>query len=171
MTAQQVYNMSLSAAAEIAPKYGLDKTIFAQLLTSIAHKESRFNPSAVPRNKQGKAISSAIGLMQVLRKTQAWVEKTIMKTANLPHEQMYDAEYALRVGGYYFGYLMQRYGNDPDKAIWAYNQGSWSPEKYPDGAAYLKDVRKAYNSLFANSGGASVSKLDTKVSANFTELQ
>ena len=140
MTAQQVYNLALETAQQVAATYGMNPVVMAEIATCIAKKESTFNPGA----RNPKPGSTAWGLMQILTKTRAYIEKSIMKTASLPHSSMFDPKRAMLLGCHYLGYQYKRYKGNVDQAVWAYNQGSYSEKKTPGGRVYLAAVQKIH---------------------------
>lgn len=142
MDLSSVYSLMLDLSPDVAPKYGVNPTLLAQLGTAIARKESKFNPAAKNRG------SSAKGLMQILDGTKAEVEKKYAKVSSAPASKMYDARYNAMLGLHYLGYQMKRYKGDVDKAVHAYNQGSFPGVHEADGVAYRNSVREYFNQFF-----------------------
>ncbi len=54
-----------SQVEEVAKKYGFDPSLIETMIAI----ESKFNPDAIPRDRKGRILSSATGLMQFLDKT------------------------------------------------------------------------------------------------------
>lgn len=152
LTESQVYSLAMDWANVYGPKYGVEPQDLAKVLTGIARVESTYNPDA--KNKK----STARGLMQMLIDTQREVES---KHAKVPFaiasvksgafkkapvgvpDKIYDPNYAMQLAAAYLGYQIRRYKYDWDKAIHAYNQGSFPGVRKQDGLNYLAKVEKA----------------------------
>jgi len=152
LTESQVYSYAKDWANVYGPKYGADPNDMARVLTGIAKVESTFNPNA--KNKK----STARGLMQLLINTQREIESKHAKVpfaiagvrassfskapVGLP-DKIYDPNYAMQLAAAYLGYQFKRYGGDWQKAIHAYNQGSFPGTRKQDGINYLAKVTNA----------------------------
>lgn len=86
---------------------GLDPALVASLIRA----ESRFHAHAV-------SARGAIGLMQVMPDTAAWIESQL----GLPPSNLFEPEANLRLGTWYLRYLIDRFGS-VDLALAAYNAG------------------------------------------------
>lgn len=153
MGENEFLEIALKQASEIAPKYGADPKLIAQYLLAIAKVESTLRVNA--RNKS----STARGIMQMLICTQRENEKKrakidfapamfsckSYKTTTVSEDKdkvLNDPEYAIMLATYEFCYQYKRYKYDIDKAIHAYNQGSYPGGNMKDGANYTKKVLK-----------------------------
>lgn len=153
LTENQVYSLAKFWSDIYAPPVDADPNQMALYLTSIAKKESTFNPNA--KNKK----STARGLMQILINTQREIE---LKRAKVPFanasiksksftkapanpllpDKIYDPDYAMQLATAYFAYQYKRYSGNWQKAIHAYNQGSFPGSKKSDGENYASAVMK-----------------------------
>lgn len=132
---QRVLNLipALSAAAR---EHGLDPL----LLHAIAHVESRHNPLAV-------SPAGARGVMQVMPATGKRFGVADAERALL------SAETNVRAGAAYLRTLRERYGNDLQRVLAAYNAGEGAVEKYggvppyAETKAYVRDVLAVYKRL------------------------
>lgn len=145
MTGQQVYNTIRSNAIALANKYpkfrNIDINEWINTGLGIAYIESTFN------EKAKNSHSTAKGLMQILNGTKGEIEKRILSLRK-PYattEKMYDPIYNTLLGMAYLAYQYNRY-KDWDKAIYAYNQGSY-PKAGPKkaGLDYLNKFKSKYN--------------------------
>jgi len=120
------YSSSLSAGASMdamferaAEKYGID----ADLLKAIGKAESNFNASAV-------SSAGAIGVMQLMPGT----------ARSLGVSDPYDAEQNIMGGAKYISQMLDRYDDDVEKALAAYNAGPGNVDKY-DGIPPFKETQ------------------------------
>lgn len=134
LTVEQVHGPAIKVA-QSAVIYPAEPLSLARVGTVIAYIESRFNPSA----KNPK--STASGLMQVTKATQADVEKALRLPIDTRRAKIWDPNYALMIGLNRLAYQYKRY-KDWNKAIVAYNQGSYNNRAA--GKAYLSTWLKAY---------------------------
>lgn len=149
--------LAFRLARYAANKYDCCYIQLANYLTAIAATESRFHEKAENRN------STARGIMQILICTQRENEIKRMhvefapamysckiyptKTVSRDKDKMFTPEYAILVASYELAYQYKRYGNDWNKAIYAYNQGSYprkSEAKDKEGWAYVEKVLDNY---------------------------
>lgn len=84
------------------------------LVAAVIRNESRFRPDAT--SSQG-----ARGLMQVMPETGAWAAKQMGITFQA--NQLYQAEYNIRIGTWYLANLRREFGGDIVLALAAYNAG------------------------------------------------
>jgi hypothetical protein len=136
LTETQVYVHHRYAGKFVAEHYGISLDELVRVSLAIGKKENRsFNTNAK------NPASSARGLMQMLVGTQKEIETKILK---IPHEpdKIFDPTYAVYLGQIEIAKQLKKYKNDWDKAIHAYNRGSYNPASkgFKNGEAYRKDV-------------------------------
>lgn len=123
---------------DVAGELGADKTVVA----SIINVESRFNPNAVS-NK------GAVGLMQIMPETAAYVAEKLSREKNVSDEfkaifisnkdiDLLDPNVNIKIGTYYFLYLLKKFENF-DVAICAYNAGEGNVRKWLSDERYSND--------------------------------
>jgi len=121
-----------------ADEYGLDLA----LVGSLVRAESRFRADAVsPRG--------AVGLMQIMPDTGAWIAARIGLAAYTP-EQLFDPATNLRLGCWYLRHMLDRFPN-LEQALWAYNAGATRVDEwlaagqspFPETSAYVRRVLRA----------------------------
>ena len=111
-------------------KYNID----GDFIKAIINQESGFNPKAT--SKKG-----AMGLMQLMPKT---AESLGIKDAYNPYQN-------IEGGVKYLKGLMDKYNNNPELALAAYNAGSGAVQKYggippyKETQNYVKSIMSAYN--------------------------
>jgi hypothetical protein len=135
-----VYLHALRAIPKVTGKFPIaDRVAFARILVGLAFQESCirkntanqvcFDTEARPLDKNGRAISSALGLTQVLERTQGWLEK-IMKWPKQPLSRRTDPQYAMDLAAAYLAYLYSGGMKTPKgswyKALVAYHDGHYS---------------------------------------------
>ncbi|HEY1391832.1 MAG TPA: lytic transglycosylase domain-containing protein [Methylibium sp.] len=126
---------ALTAAAQ---EYGLDPL----LLHAIAHVESRHNTRAVSR-------AGARGVMQVMPATGRRFG------IDDPERSLLEPHVNVHVGAVYLHTLLQRYGNDLQRVLAAYNAGEGAVDKhggvppYPETQSYVREVLAVYRRLTA----------------------
>lgn len=150
MDSNEFLTIAMKHAGKIAPTYGVDAGTIAQHLLAIAKVESNMRPTA--RNKN----STARGILQMLICTQREVEKKRAKVEFAPamfscksyktstvdeskDRILIDVDYAIMLSTYELCYQFKRYKNI-EKAVHAYNQGSYPGGRMKDGASYVKKV-------------------------------
>ena len=114
---QAIYDIALAEGVEPGLAFRLVKV------------ESRFDTRA-------KSRAGALGLTQILPSTARLYEP------GLTNEQMYDRDANLRLGLRYLHDLLERYGNDLERSLLAYNRG---PSKVQDLLAAGVDPRNGYS--------------------------
>jgi soluble lytic murein transglycosylase len=87
-----------------------------RLVLAVVKVESGFRPDAVSR-------AGAVGLMQVLPTTAAWVWRRGGLPGAFQVERLKDPDVNLRVGAYYLAYLLERAHGNVIVALSAYNGG------------------------------------------------
>ena len=127
MSESDVYSRALTIANNVAPRYGVNPYELAKVVTAVARIESNYCPTA--KNTQ----SSARGLTQILIGTQKEIESKYLRKNHEP-DKVYEPNYALLLAETYLAYQYKRYKNWY-KAMWAYNQGSYS-KKTKNGKTY-----------------------------------
>lgn len=114
---QAIYDIALAEGVEPGLAFRLVKV------------ESRFDVRA-------KSSAGALGLTQILPSTARLYEP------DLSNEQIYDRDTNLRLGMRYLHDLLERYGNDLERALLAYNRG---PSKVQELLAAGLDPRNGYS--------------------------
>lgn len=102
---------------ENSVKYSLDP---AQV-SAIIYEESKFDPDVV-------SSKDAIGLMQILPDTANVLAKE-MGINNLWRDDLFVPSINIKFGAYYYRELLDKYGNDQDLALAAYNAGFGAVDK------------------------------------------
>ena len=130
---------------------------------SVVRCESSFRKNAC--SSQG-----AIGLMQIMPSTGAWIAEELGITQTYCTEQLYDPKFNIRFGCWYLAFLLEQFDGDTQAAIVAYHAGQGTVEKwlanpeyvdngrlinipFPKTKAYWERVESAYNqyrSLYPN---------------------
>ena len=109
--------------------------IRADLVRALSHAESAFNPTAL-------SIKGAMGLMQLMPATALAYGVT----------NAYDPVQNIRAGVAYLRSLLQRYSNNEELALAAYNAGPTAVAKY-DGVPPYRETRN-YVAKIRNEAGA-----------------
>ncbi len=122
------YRISADLAAAIYD-VALPEGVDPDLAFRLVKVESNFTPRA-------KSRAGAIGLTQVLPSTARLYEP------GLTVEQLYDRDTNLRVGFRYLRDLLERYDNNLERALLAYNRG---PGKVEELIGAGKDPRNGYS--------------------------
>ncbi len=123
-----------ATVADYSQMFGVDEA----LAFAVIRAESGFDANAV--SKKG-----AIGLMQLTPATAEWCCEKLGD--DFDENRLIEPAYNLKIGIYYLGYLLERFGNVED-AVRAYNMGPNAYAKtkenggavYPETSAYLKKV-------------------------------
>ena len=111
--------------------------VSASLVESVIKAESKFNPSAV-------SPKGAVGLMQILPSTAAWVAGDVGRPGTF--EDGWDLKNPrdnIRIGTCYLAYLIKRFG-DERTAVIAYNAGEGNVETWAAAAPGHKVVTTPY---------------------------
>lgn len=108
------------------------------LISSICYVESKHDPAAISYHDGN---GDSIGLCQIKLKTAELVGYK-GDVSTLHHSPAVNAHYA----GKYLRHLLDRYHNDPVKAIAAYNAGSYrvSKDGLPKNRKYVKKVMNVW---------------------------
>jgi len=126
-TAMPVY--LADAIGDAAKKHGIDP----RLLAAVAHRESRFNPSAV-------SPVGACGIMQLMPATARY----------LGVKDVFNARESVFAGARYLRTLLDTFHGDLDLTLAAYNAGPGAVQKYNgvppfrETRAYVASIRSAY---------------------------
>jgi len=129
------YTIELRAFAR---ELGLDPALVA----AVVRCESRFDPQAVSRR-------GAIGLMQIMPETGAWIA-TQLAIRDFDPGRLTDPAFNLRLGAWYLHHLLDRFGS-PRDALAAYNAGPSHAERwaqglddpFPETSAYVRRVMRS----------------------------
>ncbi len=85
------------------------------LITALIHRESSFRAEVV-------SSAGAVGLMQVMPETGAWIAKNLNIT-DYDEKKLSEPAYNTRLGCWYIRFLIDRYDGQVVEALTAYNQG------------------------------------------------
>lgn len=144
--------------AEYAAEYGLDP----YLIAAVIHCESGNRPEAV-------SPVGAMGLMQIMPDTGEWIAGKL-DLADFRTDMLLESAQNIRFGCWYLRFLMNRYDQDRQLTLAAYNAGHGNVDKWIDDPAvsdggklvdipyaetknYLEKVQRAYEkyqSLYKN---------------------
>ncbi len=130
-------------------KYNIDK----YMIFAIIKAESNFKPDAV-------SSKEAIGLMQLTSDTANWCAQQL-DMGKINKNDLYVPEINIKLGVYYFNYLMNKYG-DFDTAISAYNAGMGNVDKWLEKAEYSTDGKKINNTPF-NETNSYITKINNNI--------
>jgi len=123
-----------SFIVKYSQKYGVDPTLVAAVIM----QESRFNSNA-------KSFAGAQGLMQFMPGTAATMAK---ETGRWPKYDIFDAETSVEFGAAHLRDLLGMYGGNAELALYAYNTGTGSANRYVSNPAAISNysyVRKVLN--------------------------
>lgn len=142
-----------AAIAEAAKQYNIS----ADIIRAVAWKESRYNPKAV-------SSAGAQGIMQIMPET----------GKGLGLEDPFNIQQNIMAGAKYLRQMMDRYGNDLQLALAAYNAGPGNVDKaggIPKIAETLEYVRDltGQTDRIINTLGIDIEKLASKGPALFAE--
>lgn len=145
LDAFKVYTIALRMARTVARKYELEDMAkdLARMAVAVSAVETggRFNAKAK------NPTSTARGLMQILIGTQKAIEKLL----GIKHQptRIYEPEYAILLGTTYLAYQLKRYGGSVEKAVYAYNMGSYGVKTAAKGhgPAYVKLFKQYWKKL------------------------
>ncbi len=115
---KKIYPLKYS---EYVEKYSKEYNIDKYLVYAIIKAESNFEEEA-------KSTSNAVGLMQVM-------EATAFETANkielsISEEDLFNPDINIKIGLKYFTVLLEKYNNNYNLAIIAYNAGIGNVDKW-----------------------------------------
>ena len=89
------------------------------LAAAVIMQESRFNPAAT-------SYKGARGLMQIMPAT----AQTIAKGVEVSNYSLYDAETSIQFGTWHLHVMLEKYDNNVDAALAAYNAGGGNADKW-----------------------------------------
>ncbi len=148
---QRVRDLADTMAAAAA-KHDVDPL----LLHAMAHVESK-------HNSQAKSPAGALGVMQVMPNTARRFG------VSDPDRSLHHAVINVDVGAAYVSTLKQRYSNDLNLVLAAYNAGEGAVDRYglrvppyPETRRYVKDVLDTYAVLRHNARGRRVAKVEVQ---------
>ncbi len=98
---------------------------------AVIHAESKFRPNAT----SGK---SAKGLMQLTDDTAAWLAQKSGMTG-YDNKHIYDPEVNIALGSFYLRMLLDRFDQNEELALAAYNAGSTNVSRWLSNEAYTTD--------------------------------
>jgi len=107
-------------------KYNIDPL----LIVAVIKAESNFDDKATSKK-------SAKGLMQVRDDTALWCAEKM--NINLNTENLYDGETNIKIGTWYFDYLINHFNGNLDVCLAAYNAGMGNVTKWLDNNNYSSD--------------------------------
>lgn len=117
-------------------KYAKSNNLSEEFVYAVILCESSFDKNAVSN-------VGAKGLMQIMPDTFDWIQWRLDE--DFSEEYLFDPKTAIRYGCYFYGYLMEKFGNEPT-AVAAYHAGAarvteWlADERYSDDGVTLKDI-------------------------------
>ena len=134
---------------EYAHAFSLDP----YLVAAVIHCESGNRSDAI-------SPKGAVGLMQIMPDTGAWIAEKLGMDAYSP-DMLTDPAVNIRMGCWYLGYLLERFGGALPHALAAYNAGQGNVDKwladgaysqegvlvkipFPETENYVKKVERAY---------------------------
>ena len=147
------------AYTELIARYDAEYALDPYLVTAIMRCESSNDPDAV--SKKG-----AIGLMQIMPDTGAWIAHKLGLDDSYRQEQLFDPETNIRFACWYLDFLTRRLEGNRTAIIAAYNAGHGSVENwladpayaaegqlhkipFPETERYLEKVTTAYEKYIA----------------------
>lgn len=107
----------------------------APYVAAVIMAESSYNPQALSH-------VGAMGLMQIMPDTGAWIAGKLSERYD--PARMYDPDTSIRYGSWYLGFLMERYGGDMISATAAYHAGQGTVDGWLKDPAYSLDGRTLY---------------------------
>ena len=108
-----------------------ENNVRSTLIAAIIRQESGFKPAIVSK-------AGAIGLMQLIPDTASWIAGKQKESFN--PDKLVDPETNISYGTWYFRYLLDRYNNDEDLALAAYNSGTRLIDRLNGQEVTLKSV-------------------------------
>ena len=132
-TLKTLYPRRYSEFVEI---YSENNNLSEEFVYAVIKCESNFETDAV-------SYVNAKGLMQIMPDTFDWIQWRLGE--DFSEEKLFEAETAIRYGCYFYGYLVEKFGNERT-AIAAYHAGAacveeWlSDERYSDDGENLKNI-------------------------------
>ena len=158
MFADNVYPLEYQ---NLIVKYSIKYNVDPALVAAVILQESRFNPKA-------RSGAGAQGLMQFMPSTAASMAK---ETGRWPKYDIFDAETSVEFGAAHIRDLLVKYDGNVDLALYAYNTGTGSADRYMRAPASIanysyvkkiKNYRVAYATIYATELGLEPVKLEQK---------
>ncbi len=115
---RKIYPLKYS---EYVEKYSKEYDIDPYMVYAIIKAESNFDENA-------KSASDAVGLMQIMEATA--IETANKMDLNVSEEDLFDPELNIRIGLKYFTALLDKYKDNYNLAIIAYNAGIGNVDKW-----------------------------------------
>lgn len=100
---------------EYVEKYSVQNDVDKYMIYAIIKVESNFKPEV-------KSKSQAIGLMQLLENTAIEISNSI-ESKNVTEEELCQPETNIKLGTFYYAYLLKHYKGNNILALTAYNAG------------------------------------------------
>lgn len=116
---KKLYKLEYS---EYVYQYAEENNIDPLLVFAIIKAESNFNHSI-------QSSSGAIGLMQLMESTAIEMAKEV-KQEIVVKEALYNPEINIKIGTFYYAYLIQHYEGNEHLALAAYNAGMGNVDKW-----------------------------------------
>jgi len=105
-------------------KYAKERNIQPNFIAAIIYNESRFNPEST-------SGVGAVGLMQIMPGTGASIAEE-MGEGNYSPDKLYDPDINIRYGTFYIKGLLDKYDQNTDLALAAYNAGVARADSWKD---------------------------------------
>ena len=122
------------AYTDLIAQYAAEFSLDPYLVTAIMRCESSNDPAAV--SKKG-----AIGLMQIMPDTGAWIAHKLDLDDSYQQQQLYDPAVNIRFACWYLRFLTNRLHQERTAIIAAYNAGHGSVEDWLSDPAYSENGR------------------------------
>ena len=116
---------------EYIEKYAKEYEVDEMLIYAIIKAESNFKVESI-------SSSGAIGLMQLMENTAYEVAKKI-NNQEISKEMLYEPETNIKLGIFYFSELLNKYNENIELALIAYNAGSGNLDKWIESGIIKKD--------------------------------
>lgn len=119
---------------DVINKYAEEYKADPLMIAALIKVESDFDTNA-------KSHMGAKGLMQIVPETGQWIADHL--DIDFEKDRLYDPDYNVRLGAYYYEYLYEYYG-DRDLALAAYNGGMGNVDSWLEDETYSKDGRNLH---------------------------
>ncbi|MBP7176283.1 MAG: lytic transglycosylase domain-containing protein [Thermoclostridium sp.] len=100
---------------ELVERYARENNLQVTFVYAVIKAESGFRNEVISQK-------GAIGLMQVTEKTGTWIA-SMLQVSDFSPEDLKNPEMNIRFGCWYLSYLMDRFSNNSELALAAYNAG------------------------------------------------
>jgi soluble lytic murein transglycosylase len=119
---------------ELVERYALDNNLQITYVYAVIKAESGFRKEVV-------SPKGAIGLMQITEKTGTWIA-SMLQVADFTPDDLKKPEINIRFGCWYLSYLMDRFNDNRELAIAAYNAGEGAVSRWVEtGMITWKDMK------------------------------